>query len=200
MKIFYSPECLAYSMPGHPESPARAQFTYEYLEEKGIERGDVNNPAYKDWVRKRVDSARVLFEDGKEYLDELDVLRCKIVGYWYCARFEVVLDTIEKDGYRLREEYLRLSRDCIRNCREAIEAAKASCAIVLMYVRPQVLLERIMANGLPAFFDPADPEGSFRRLFRQRMPRYRSLAEIEVDNSDLPPEETARDLIDVLRT
>ena len=86
------------------------------------------------------------------------------------------------------------------NCREAIEAAKASCAIVLMYVRPQVLLERIMANGLPAFFDPADPEGSFRRLFRQRMPRYRSLAEIEVDNSDLPPEETARDLIDVLRT
>ena len=36
MKIFYSPECLAYSMPGHPESPARAQFTYEYLEEKGF--------------------------------------------------------------------------------------------------------------------------------------------------------------------
>ena len=77
----------------------------EYLEEQDIERSDVNNPAYKDWVRKRVDSARVLFEDGKQYLDEVDVLRCKIVGYWYCARFEVVLDTIEKDGYRLREAY-----------------------------------------------------------------------------------------------
>jgi phytoene/squalene synthetase len=77
----------------------------EYLEEQDIERSDVNNPAYKDWVRKRVDSARVLFEDGKQYLDEVDVLRCKIVGYWYCTRFEVVLDTIEKDGYLLREEY-----------------------------------------------------------------------------------------------
>lgn len=37
MKIFYSPECLGYSQAGHPESPARAQYTYEYLEEKGLE-------------------------------------------------------------------------------------------------------------------------------------------------------------------
>jgi len=35
MKIFYSPKCLTYSQPGHPESPARAQYTYEYLEEQG---------------------------------------------------------------------------------------------------------------------------------------------------------------------
>lgn len=37
MKIFYSDECLGYSQPGHPESPARAQYTYEYLEKKGLE-------------------------------------------------------------------------------------------------------------------------------------------------------------------
>ncbi len=37
MKIFYSPECLGYSQPGHPESPARAQYTFEYLEKKGLE-------------------------------------------------------------------------------------------------------------------------------------------------------------------
>jgi len=37
MKIFYSPKCLEYSQPGHPESPARARLTYEYLEEKGFE-------------------------------------------------------------------------------------------------------------------------------------------------------------------
>ena len=35
MKIFYSPKCLTYSQPGHPESPARAQYTYEYLEKHG---------------------------------------------------------------------------------------------------------------------------------------------------------------------
>jgi len=27
------------------------------------------------------------------------------VGYWYCARFEGVLDAIERDDYILRAEY-----------------------------------------------------------------------------------------------
>ncbi len=77
----------------------------EYLEQMGIKQLDVDQQAYKDWVRNRVETARGMFTEGKKYLDELDVLRCKIVGYWYCARFEVVLDTIEEDGYRIRDEY-----------------------------------------------------------------------------------------------
>ena len=36
MKIFYSPKCLEYSQPGHPESPARVQATHHYLKEKGF--------------------------------------------------------------------------------------------------------------------------------------------------------------------
>ena len=36
MKIFYSPKCLEYSQPGHPESPARVQTTHSYLKEKGF--------------------------------------------------------------------------------------------------------------------------------------------------------------------
>jgi len=37
MKIFYSPKCLDYSQPGHPESPSRTRSTYKYLEERGYE-------------------------------------------------------------------------------------------------------------------------------------------------------------------
>jgi len=37
MKIFFSERCLKYSQPGHPESPARVQSTYQYLKEKGFE-------------------------------------------------------------------------------------------------------------------------------------------------------------------
>ena len=77
----------------------------EYLEAKRLSHEDMNDPAYKDWVRQRVELARELFAEGKRYLDELEVLRTKIVGHWYCARFEVVLDTIEGDVYNLREEY-----------------------------------------------------------------------------------------------
>ncbi len=36
MKIFYSPKCLEYSQPGHPESPARVQTTHHHLKEKGF--------------------------------------------------------------------------------------------------------------------------------------------------------------------
>jgi phytoene/squalene synthetase len=77
----------------------------EYLEQVSLNPGDVDQPAYREWVQGRVAAARSLFSEGKIYLDELKVLRCKIVGYWYCARFEVVLDTIESDGYIIRSEY-----------------------------------------------------------------------------------------------
>jgi phytoene/squalene synthetase len=77
----------------------------EYLQQHDLQPDDVDNPAYKNWVHQRVDIARDLFTNGKRYLDELEVLRSKIAGYWYCTRFEVVLDTIEHDGYRLRAEY-----------------------------------------------------------------------------------------------
>ena len=77
----------------------------EYLKAHGIGPEDVHNLALRAWVRERVELARQFFCEGKRYLDELDVLRCKIAGYWYCVRFEVVLDAIERDDYILRAEY-----------------------------------------------------------------------------------------------
>lgn len=77
----------------------------EYLEKHGINPSDVASEPYRAWVRDRVELARELFETGKRYLDTLGVLRCKIVGHWYCARFEGVLAAIENDGYILRASY-----------------------------------------------------------------------------------------------
>ncbi|RJQ19369.1 MAG: histone deacetylase [Nitrospiraceae bacterium] len=37
MRIFYSPKCLEYSLPGHPESPERVSATYNYLKGKWVE-------------------------------------------------------------------------------------------------------------------------------------------------------------------
>jgi len=77
----------------------------EYLEANGISPENINSPAFRAWVRERVELARQYFREGKQYLGELDVLRCKIAGYWYCVRSEVVLDAIERDDYILRAEY-----------------------------------------------------------------------------------------------
>jgi len=77
----------------------------EYLERYDIRPDDVDSTPYRTWVRERVQHARKYFVEGKIYLDELEVLRAKIVGHWYCARFEAVLDTIERDEYLLRDTY-----------------------------------------------------------------------------------------------
>lgn len=82
----------------------------EYLESHNINPDDVQSPAYRAWVRSRVELAREHFSTGKGYLNELDVLRTQIVGHWYCARFESVLDTIERDDYILRSEYYERSK------------------------------------------------------------------------------------------
>ena len=77
----------------------------EYLEANSISLQDPGSPPYRAWVRSRVDQARQHFREGKRFFDQLDVLRRRIVGHWYCARFEGVLDTIERDGYVLRASY-----------------------------------------------------------------------------------------------
>jgi phytoene/squalene synthetase len=77
----------------------------EYLEAHGIGPEDVESLSFRAWVRERVEQVRQDFCAGKRYLDDLEVLRCKIVGYWYCARFEGVLDAIERDRYVLRAGY-----------------------------------------------------------------------------------------------
>jgi phytoene/squalene synthetase len=77
----------------------------EYLEAHGIDAQQVSNEQMCEWVRERVQLARACFAVGKRYIDSLEVLRCKLAGYCYCARFERILDAIEKDGYLLRTDY-----------------------------------------------------------------------------------------------
>lgn len=77
----------------------------EYLEAHRIGPEDIESPAFREWVRLRVEAARDDFRLGKEYIDRLDVLRTKLAASWYCGHFEHVLDTIEEDGYRLRMDY-----------------------------------------------------------------------------------------------
>ncbi len=61
--------------------------------------------AYRSWVKARVGQARAYFRAGRDYLANVECLRCRLAGYAYIQRFEVVLDAIEHEGYRLRAEY-----------------------------------------------------------------------------------------------
>jgi hypothetical protein len=78
---------------------------YEYLNQHNLDPTDVHHEAYRAWVRQRVQLARRCFALGRTYLARVENLRCRLAGYAYTARFEVVLDAIEKDDYHLRAAY-----------------------------------------------------------------------------------------------
>jgi hypothetical protein len=77
----------------------------EFLESHRINPWDVQSEAYRTWVQRRVQLARMYFATGKEYLAQVTNTRCRLAGFAYTARFETVLDMIERDDYLLRNEY-----------------------------------------------------------------------------------------------
>lgn len=80
-------------------------ITREFVEAHGIAPDAISSDAYRDWVRRRVAQARACFAAGRIELAYVRNSRCRLAGAAYIARFETVLDVIERDGYRLRTVY-----------------------------------------------------------------------------------------------
>jgi phytoene/squalene synthetase len=77
----------------------------EHLDTHCLTPENVDHEAYRAWVQDRVLLARNYFSTGRSYLARVGNRRCRLAGYAYIARFEVVLEAIEGDGYRLRADY-----------------------------------------------------------------------------------------------
>jgi len=78
----------------------------EVLEENHIGPQDVQSDAYRAWVKSRVQLAREYFQAGKGYFAQVENPRCRLACFAYIARFEWLLDTIEREGYRIRPQYV----------------------------------------------------------------------------------------------
>jgi phytoene/squalene synthetase len=77
----------------------------EVVAANGIAPWDVESKSYRDWVKESVRNARACFRTGRDYLAQVECVRCRVAGYAYLRRFEVVLDCIEREGYLLRATY-----------------------------------------------------------------------------------------------
>jgi phytoene/squalene synthetase len=77
----------------------------EILDANRIGPQDVQSPAYRSWVRTRVLLARKYFGSGKDYFARVENPRCRLACFAYIARFEWLLDTIEREDYFLRPQY-----------------------------------------------------------------------------------------------
>ena len=77
----------------------------EVLDANHITPQNVESQAYQAWVWGRVQLARSYFKYGKEHFRQVGNLRCRLAGFAYIARFEWLLDTIEREAYLLRPHY-----------------------------------------------------------------------------------------------
>jgi phytoene/squalene synthetase len=77
----------------------------EYLQARGISPQDSASPAYREWVCGRVQLARMYFRAGRDHLRRVRNLRCRLAGFAYVARFEWMLQVIERDRFCLRKAY-----------------------------------------------------------------------------------------------
>jgi len=77
----------------------------EVLEAHHIGPDDVESDAYRAWVKSRVHLAREYFKAGKGYFARIQNPRCRLASLAYIARFEWLLDTMEREGYFLRPQY-----------------------------------------------------------------------------------------------
>ncbi len=77
----------------------------EYLESHAITPHDIASEAYRAWVRDRVGLAQHCFAAGRQYLMQVENLRCRIAGYAYIARFEGVLQMLRRDDYLITTDY-----------------------------------------------------------------------------------------------
>ncbi len=77
----------------------------ELLALRGMSPREVTSDAYREWVCGRIQLARGYFKAARECTAQVRNWRCRLAGFAYTARFEWMLDTIEKDNYCLRAEY-----------------------------------------------------------------------------------------------
>lgn len=77
----------------------------EFLATHRIDPTDIESDAYRTWVKSRTKLARAYFKVGEHYLAQVKNRRCRLAGLAYTARFECVLDVIERDDYQLRTSY-----------------------------------------------------------------------------------------------
>ncbi len=106
----------------------------EYLSARGLHPATLTSDQVMEWVRDRVKLARRQFQASRAYLAQVESMRCRIAGYAYIARFEVVLDAIERDAYRLRPEYPER-----KNRRSAMKMVWASLSQAFRPVAPMPL-------------------------------------------------------------
>lgn len=80
----------------------------------------------------------------------------------------------------LQDVIIALGGGLILNPGNAADLAKLG-QLVYLNVSKGTLKQRILSRELPAYLDPLDPEGSFERMYEERLPQYEKIFALSID-------------------
>lgn len=136
---------------------------------------------------------RLHAERKGEQLSFRDIFRAH--GQAYFRQLETA--ALEALAARLRDEsFVLATGGGLPLAEENRATLRRLGAVVFLDVSQEVLLPRIVAGGIPAFFPyPEDPAKSLAELLERRRPVYRDIAGITVGCGRESPEEVAEAIV-----
>ncbi len=72
--------------------------------------------------------------------------------------------------------------------------------VILLDAELDILYDRIMQNGMPAYFDKDNPRESFEKHYTERMEIFDEVADFEIDTTELTIEQVAQGIYEHLLT
>jgi phytoene/squalene synthetase len=114
----------------------------EVLEASSIGPADVRCDAYRAWVRERLRLARTDLSAGHQYFARVQSRRHRLAGLAYIARFEWLIETIEREDFRLRPDYAER--------RSLATAARMARSVLSALVRPAHPLRPVVRGIAPS--------------------------------------------------
>jgi len=79
------------------------------------------------------------------------------------------------------------------------ERLKRNSLMVFLNEEFETLFERAVSKGIPAFLNKKDPWGSFEKIFKERNPHYKEIADISVDIAGMPLKEIAEKILQEIK-
>lgn len=134
---------------------------------------------HRERMKQDLDFRGIYTEHGHEYFDTLEL--------------EAIRSAVKKTGC-----VISFGGGSLIKADEA-GLSTQNATFVYITVEDDVLFDRIVRNGIPAFFDKENPRVSFNRLMIERTPVYVKYADITVDNTGKPPGEVVDEIVERLK-
>lgn len=136
--------------------------------------------------------------DAAHFASVRELYKQKGIEYFQQKEIEGATDFCRRFNPGTKKAVLSLGGGTIEND-EAMKKLADNGFIVYLWAPEELLYKRIEYRGLPPFLSKEDPRGDFHKLYKKRDALNRKVAEAVIELSDIPREENAEKIFNILR-